>query len=44
MEIGQTLTPALLVWGSVRRQGERLRVTVQLTEFPGNGTQLWAEP
>ena len=28
--------------GSVRRMGERVRVTVQLTDA-ANGTQLWAE-
>jgi adenylate cyclase len=42
MEIGQTLNARFLVWGSVRRQGDRLRVTVQLTDS-ANGTQLWAE-
>ena len=42
MEIGRMLNARFLVWGSVRRQGERLRVTAQLTDS-GNGTQLWAE-
>ena len=42
MEIGRTLNARFLVGGSVRRMGERVRVTVQLTDA-GNGTQLWAD-
>lgn len=42
MDLGRTLNARYLVAGSVRRMGERVRVTVQLTDA-GNGTQLWAE-
>jgi adenylate cyclase len=42
MEVGRGLNARFLVWGSVRRMGDRVRVTVQLTDT-GNGTQLWAE-
>ena len=41
-EIGRALNARFLVAGSVRRMGERVRVTVQLTDA-ANGTQLWAE-
>lgn len=42
MDLGRVLNARFLVGGSVRRMGERVRVTVQLTDA-GNGTQLWAE-
>jgi class 3 adenylate cyclase/Tfp pilus assembly protein PilF len=42
MEMGRVLNARFLVGGSVRRMGERVRVTVQLTDA-ANGTQLWAE-
>ncbi len=42
MELGRALNARFLVSGSVRRMGERVRVTVQLTDA-ANGTQLWAE-
>jgi len=42
MEMGRALNARFLVGGSVRRVGEQVRVTVQLTDA-GNGTQLWAE-
>ena len=42
MDIGRALNARYLVSGSVRRMGQRVRVTVQLTDA-GNGTQLWAE-
>ncbi|MCW5734083.1 MAG: tetratricopeptide repeat protein [Enhydrobacter sp.] len=42
MDLGRALSARFLVAGSVRRMGERVRVTVQLTDA-ANGTQLWAE-
>ena len=42
MDLGRVLNARFLVAGSVRRMGERVRVTVQLTDA-ANGTQLWAE-
>lgn len=42
MDLGRALNARFLVSGSVRRLGERVRVTVQLTDA-ANGTQLWAE-
>ena len=42
MDMGRMLNARFLVGGSVRRIGDRVRVTVQLTDA-GNGTQLWAE-
>jgi len=42
MEMGHALNARYLVGGSVRRAGDQVRVTVQLTDA-GNGTQLWAE-
>ena len=42
MDLGRALNARFLVAGSVRRMGERVRVTVQLTDA-ANGTQLWAE-
>jgi len=42
MDLGKSLNARFLVSGSVRRLGERVRVTVQLTDA-ANGTQLWAE-
>jgi len=42
MELGKALNARFLVAGSVRRMGERVRVTVQLTDA-ASGTQLWAE-
>lgn len=42
MDLGRTLNARFLVAGSVRRMGERVRVTVQLTDA-ATGTQLWAE-
>ncbi|HSR51300.1 MAG TPA: protein kinase [Acidobacteriota bacterium] len=41
-EIGRELGVALLLEGTVQRQGERVRVTVQLIDAQGQG-QLWAE-
>ena len=41
-EIGQALNARYLVSGSVRRMGQRVRVTVQLSDAM-NGTQLWSE-
>jgi class 3 adenylate cyclase/TolB-like protein/Tfp pilus assembly protein PilF len=41
-EIGRALNARYLVGGSVRRMGQRVRVTVQLNDA-ANGTQLWAE-
>jgi TolB-like protein len=41
-EIGTTFGAAYLMEGSVRRDGDRLRVTTQLIETTG-GTHLWAE-
>lgn len=41
-EIGQALKARYLVSGSVRRMGQRVRVTVQLSDAV-NGTQLWSE-
>ena len=41
-EIGRALNARYLVSGSVRRMGQRVRVTVQLSDA-SNGTQLWAE-
>ena len=41
-EIGRALNARYLVAGSVRRMGQRVRVTVQLSDA-ANGTQLWAD-
>ena len=41
-EIGKTLNARYLVNGTVRRMGQRVRVTVQLTDT-ANNTQLWSE-
>ncbi|WP_395714008.1 adenylate/guanylate cyclase domain-containing protein [Reyranella sp.] len=41
-EIGRTLNARYLVSGTVRRMGQRVRVTVQLTDT-ANNTQLWSE-
>jgi TolB-like protein/class 3 adenylate cyclase len=41
-EIGRTLGVAFLVEGSVRRLGERLRITAQLVEA-ATGRHLWAD-
>jgi adenylate cyclase len=41
-ELGRTLNVRYLVSGSVRRLGQRIRVTVQLTDVT-NATQLWAD-
>lgn len=41
-EIGKTLNARYLVNGTVRRMGQRVRVTVQLTDT-ANSTQLWSE-
>ncbi len=41
-EIGRALNARYLVSGSVRRMGQRIRVTVQLSDA-ANGTQLWSE-
>ena len=41
-EIGRALNARYLVSGSVRRMGQRVRVTVQLSDA-ANGTQLWSE-
>lgn len=41
-EIGQRLTTDLVLEGSVRTQGQRVRVTAQLIETIG-GTHLWSE-
>src|SRR5258708_21608810 len=41
-EIGRALNARYLVSGSVRRMGQRVRVTVQLSDS-ANGTQLWSE-
>ncbi len=41
-EIGGALKARYLVSGSVRRMGQRVRVTVQLSDAM-NGTQLWSE-
>jgi len=42
MDMGHALNARYLVGGSVRRAGDQVRVTAQLTDA-GNGTQLWAE-
>jgi class 3 adenylate cyclase/Tfp pilus assembly protein PilF len=42
MEMGHALNARYLVSGSVRRQGDKVRVTAQLTDA-SNGTQLWAD-
>ena len=42
MDMGRALDARFLVSGSVRRIGDQVRVTVQLTDA-SNGTQLWAE-
>ena len=42
MEMGRALNARFLVGGSVRRIGDRVRVTVQLTDA-STGAQLWAE-
>ena len=41
-QIGEELAVSYLVEGSVRRSGERVRVTAQLTDV-ATGQQLWAE-
>jgi class 3 adenylate cyclase/Tfp pilus assembly protein PilF len=41
-EIGRALKARYLVSGSVRRMGQRVRVTVQLSDV-ANSTQLWSE-
>jgi class 3 adenylate cyclase/TolB-like protein/Tfp pilus assembly protein PilF len=41
-EIGKALNARYLVGGTVRRMGQRVRVTVQLTDT-ANNTQLWSE-
>ncbi|MGD9878963.1 MAG: adenylate/guanylate cyclase domain-containing protein [Reyranella sp.] len=41
-EIGKALNARYLVSGTVRRMGQRVRVTVQLTDT-ANSTQLWSE-
>lgn len=41
-EIGETLRARYLVGGTVRRMGQRVRVTVQLSDAT-TGAQLWAE-
>ncbi|MGD2153822.1 MAG: tetratricopeptide repeat protein [Gemmatimonadales bacterium] len=41
-EIGRELGVATVLEGSVRRSGNRLRITAQLTEAPG-GFHLWSE-
>ena len=41
-EIGRALNARYLVSGSVRRMGQRVRVTVQLSDAT-NSTQLWSE-
>jgi TolB-like protein len=40
--IGQALSARYLIDGSVRKAGERVRITAQLIEA-GNGVQLWSE-
>jgi TolB-like protein/Tfp pilus assembly protein PilF len=42
MEMGHALNARYLVGGSVRRAGDQVRVTVQLTDA-STGRQLWAE-
>jgi len=41
-EIGRALNARFLVGGSVRKMGDRIRVTAQLSDA-ANGTQLWAD-
>lgn len=41
-ELGRALNARYLVSGSVRRMGQRVRVTVQLSDA-SNGTQLWSD-
>jgi class 3 adenylate cyclase/Tfp pilus assembly protein PilF len=41
-ELGRALNARYLVSGSVRRMGQRVRVTVQLSDV-ASGTQLWSE-
>jgi class 3 adenylate cyclase/Tfp pilus assembly protein PilF len=41
-EIGRALNARYIVSGSVRRMGQRVRVTVQLSDA-SNSTQLWSE-
>jgi TolB-like protein/Tfp pilus assembly protein PilF len=41
-EIGRALNARYLVSGSVRRMGQRVRVTVQLSDA-ASGTQLWSD-
>jgi TolB-like protein/DNA-binding winged helix-turn-helix (wHTH) protein len=41
-EIGRELRAGHIVTGSVRREGDRVRVTAQLTDA-GTGSQVWAE-
>ncbi len=40
--VGQALNATHLVEGSVRKEGDRVRITAQLIEA-GNGTHLWSE-
>jgi len=40
-QIGRELGVRYLLYGSIRRQGDRLRINVQLVDA-GNGSQLWA--
>jgi TolB-like protein/Flp pilus assembly protein TadD len=42
MDMGRALQARYLVSGSVRRIGDKVRVTVQLVDA-GNGTQVWAD-
>jgi TolB-like protein/cytochrome c-type biogenesis protein CcmH/NrfG len=41
-QIGEELGAGYVVEGSVRKDGERVRITVQLSDA-GSGSQLWAE-
>jgi hypothetical protein len=41
-DIGRALNARFLVGGSVRKMGDRVRVTVQLSDA-ADGTQLWAD-
>ena len=41
-EIGRALNARFIVGGSVRKMGDRIRVTAQLSDA-ANGTQLWAD-
>jgi class 3 adenylate cyclase/Flp pilus assembly protein TadD len=42
MDMGRALNARYLVGGSVRRIGDKVRVTAQLVDA-GNGTQVWAD-